>query len=110
MSSLFSRFEGQLRMFWFLGIHPLLIQGHLCWPQVFATDAANAAKAAASATNLVANMRAFRFLIITQCGLGPDSIEKIFNFEQRFGDPKVAGLKLDDVKSNYGTGYATELS
>jgi len=58
----------------------------------FATDAANAAKAAASATNLVANMRAFRFLIITQCGLGPDSIEKIFNFEQRFGDPKVAGL------------------
>jgi hypothetical protein len=58
----------------------------------FATDAANAAKAAASATNLVVNMRAFRFLIITQCGLGPDSIEKIFNFEQRFGDPKVAGL------------------
>ena len=64
-----------------------------------ATDAANAAKAAASATNLVANMRAYRFLIITQFGAGECCTEKTFNFEQRFGDPKVAGLKLDDVKS-----------
>ena len=64
----------------------------------FAKDAAIAAKAAASASNLVANMRAFKFLFTIQLGYGENGLEKICNFECLFGDPK-APLKFDDVNA-----------
>ena len=64
----------------------------------FATDAAVAAKAAASASNLVANMRAYKFLFIIQLGHGENGLEKTSSFEFLFGDPKVP-LKCDDVKA-----------
>ena len=64
-----------------------------------ATDAANAAKAAANATNFIANMRAFKFLFLLQEGAGENGSPKYLNFEKAFADPRASIVKLDEVKS-----------